>query len=45
MDGTPLIDLKPYVPEFDIRPGARAGWLEDARGRVQVMTSDDRFKG
>jgi tRNA-Thr(GGU) m(6)t(6)A37 methyltransferase TsaA len=45
LDGTPLIDLKPYVPEFDIRPGARAGWLEDARGRVQEMTSDDRFKG
>jgi tRNA-Thr(GGU) m(6)t(6)A37 methyltransferase TsaA len=27
LDGTPVLDIKPYVPEFDIRPGARAGWL------------------
>ena len=29
MDGTPLIDLKPYVPKFDERKDARFGWLED----------------
>lgn len=45
LDGTPLIDLKPYVPEFDVRDGARAGWLQEVRGRVQRMVSDDRFKG
>jgi tRNA (adenine37-N6)-methyltransferase len=45
LDGTPLIDLKPYVPEFDVRPDARAGWLEDARGKVRNTVSDDRFKG
>lgn len=28
LDGTPLLDLKPYVPEFDARPQARVGWLE-----------------
>ena len=30
VDGTPLLDIKPYVPQFDAYPGARAGWLEDA---------------
>lgn len=29
LDGTPVLDLKPYVPEFDAFPGARAGWLDE----------------
>jgi tRNA (adenine37-N6)-methyltransferase len=29
LDGTPLLDIKPYVPEFDLRTGVRSGWLED----------------
>ncbi len=28
LDGTPLLDIKPYVPDFDLRPDARAGWYE-----------------
>jgi tRNA-Thr(GGU) m(6)t(6)A37 methyltransferase TsaA len=28
LNGTPLLDIKPYVPEFDIRTGVRAGWYE-----------------
>lgn len=40
LDGTPLLDLKPYVPEFDHRPEARIGWLE---GKVAQRLSDDRF--
>lgn len=31
LDGTPLIDIKPYVPKFDHRDAERIGWLE---GRV-----------
>jgi tRNA-Thr(GGU) m(6)t(6)A37 methyltransferase TsaA len=26
LDGTPLIDIKPYVPEFDVRTDVRIGW-------------------
>ena len=26
LDGTPLIDIKPYVPEFDQRTNVRVGW-------------------
>lgn len=32
LDGTPVVDIKPYVPYADAFPEARAGWLE---GRVQ----------
>lgn len=27
LDGTPLLDLKPYVPKFDYRAVTRTGWL------------------
>ena len=27
LDGTPLLDIKPYVPGFDVRDGASSGWL------------------
>ncbi|MBN1890781.1 MAG: tRNA (N6-threonylcarbamoyladenosine(37)-N6)-methyltransferase TrmO [Thermoflexales bacterium] len=26
LDGTPLLDIKPYVPDFDLRAGVRTGW-------------------
>jgi tRNA (adenine37-N6)-methyltransferase len=44
IDGTPLLDIKPYVPEFDSRPDAVGGWFEKARGAVSSKLSDDRFK-
>ncbi|MFC1597033.1 tRNA (N6-threonylcarbamoyladenosine(37)-N6)-methyltransferase TrmO [Planctomycetota bacterium] len=43
LDGTPLLDIKPYVPEFDHHPADRVGWLEQARGAVKNMKADDRF--
>ncbi len=44
LDGTPLLDIKPYVPEFDPLPVERVGWLERAKGKVQGKRSDDRFR-
>ena len=44
LDGTPLLDLKPYVPEFDRQPKARIGWLEHAKAQVRTAKSDDRFR-
>jgi tRNA-Thr(GGU) m(6)t(6)A37 methyltransferase TsaA len=44
LDGTPLLDIKPYVPEFDHYPADRVGWLEKANGMVQTKRSDDRFR-
>ena len=43
LNGTPLLDLKPYVPEFDHRPDARIGWLERVKGNLRTKVSDDRF--
>jgi tRNA-Thr(GGU) m(6)t(6)A37 methyltransferase TsaA len=28
LDGTPLLDIKPYIPEFDLRTDVRTGWYE-----------------
>lgn len=28
MDGTPVLDVKPYLPEIEAKPEARAGWTE-----------------
>jgi tRNA-Thr(GGU) m(6)t(6)A37 methyltransferase TsaA len=28
LDGTPLLDIKPYVPDFDHRADVRVGWYE-----------------
>lgn len=30
LDGTPLLDIKPYVEEFDVRQGCRQGWYVNA---------------
>jgi tRNA-Thr(GGU) m(6)t(6)A37 methyltransferase TsaA len=30
LDGTPLLDIKPYSPKFDCFEVSRNGWLEDA---------------
>lgn len=41
LDGTPLLDIKPYVPEFDAYPDAKAGWLDQRRDERRV--ADARF--
>ena len=44
LDETPLLDIKPYIPDFDAYPDAIAGWQEKHRGKVNKQKSDDRFK-
>jgi tRNA-Thr(GGU) m(6)t(6)A37 methyltransferase TsaA len=44
LDETPLLDIKPYVPEFDRLAVERVGWLEQAKGKVRGKRSDDRFR-
>lgn len=44
LDGTPLLDIKPYVPEFDSREGVRTGWLEEAKKTVAKRRADNRFE-
>ena len=44
LDGTPLLDIKPYVPEFDAQVEVRTGWLEKTTKTVSNQKSDDRFR-
>jgi tRNA (Thr-GGU) A37 N-methylase len=41
--GTPLLDIKPYVPEFDAHPSSKAGWLDECR--EDRREADHRFHG
>lgn len=45
LDGTPVLDIKPYVPEFDRPEKVRIGWLEQATDRSRTVRSDTRFDG
>lgn len=43
LDGTPLLDIKPYLPEFDSREATARGWLEGKSGKARELKADDRF--
>jgi tRNA (Thr-GGU) A37 N-methylase len=44
LDGTPLLDIKPYVPAFDDRAGASLGWFAGRLDRLVEARSDGRFR-
>jgi putative methyltransferase, YaeB/AF_0241 family len=44
LDGTPLLDLKPYVPSFDSYPDSCCGWFEHVAENAKEVRSDDRFR-
>jgi tRNA (Thr-GGU) A37 N-methylase len=44
VDGTPLLDIKPYVPEFDARKVVRIGWLSKRADKVHLKKADERFR-
>jgi len=43
LNGTPLIDIKPYVPGFDTKEVTAIGWLEKSYEKAISLKSDDRF--
>jgi tRNA (adenine37-N6)-methyltransferase len=43
LNGTPLIDIKPYVPGFDTKEVTSVGWLEKSHEKAISLKSDDRF--
>jgi tRNA-Thr(GGU) m(6)t(6)A37 methyltransferase TsaA len=43
LDGTPVLDLKPYVPTFDCVAAERIGWFAGKVDRVHDLRADDRF--
>jgi len=43
LDGTPLLDIKPFNPAIDHRAGCRVGWMEGRFEARNELVSDDRF--
>lgn len=43
IDGTPLLDIKPYVPEFDTREVEKIGWLRKKVHKILASKDDGRF--
>ena len=46
LDGTPLLDIKPYVPQLyeDTIDELKIGWFESNHKKAKSQKSDDRFK-
>lgn len=55
VDGTPILDVKPYIPEWDSVPDASAGWVKDApfptlkvafsaQARVDIAAAEKRLR-
>ena len=42
LDGSPVIDIKPYVPKFDAFPNSRAGWCDQSPPSARTH-ADNRF--
>ncbi len=43
LDGTPVLDIKPYISDFDSYPDSTSGWQEKHKGKVHKKKSDSRF--
>ena len=44
LDGTPLLDIKPYIENFDAVVGSSSGWMTADKQEVADKRSDSRFK-
>jgi tRNA-Thr(GGU) m(6)t(6)A37 methyltransferase TsaA len=44
LDGTPIIDIKPYIANFDkVEGDSKSGWMKASQEEVSLKKSDDRF--
>jgi len=43
LDNTPLLDIKPYVPDFDNNTEFKKGWLEGKIDPEEKRKADERF--
>lgn len=44
LDGTPVLDIKPYVPEFDVWRAERIGWFAGKVENAETFKADERFR-
>jgi len=45
LDGTPLLDIKPYLPDCDAFFSEKTGWFPGGNSCLTSTLSDDRFSG
>nr|WP_275039756.1 tRNA (N6-threonylcarbamoyladenosine(37)-N6)-methyltransferase TrmO [Halorubrum tebenquichense] len=43
VDGTPLLDVKPFVPEFDVPSETETGWMDASASAIRSKQADERF--
>jgi tRNA-Thr(GGU) m(6)t(6)A37 methyltransferase TsaA len=43
LNGTPLLDIKPYVPQFNNAKNVKIGWLTDKKDKIRTRRADNRF--
>lgn len=44
LDGTPVLDIKPYVPQLDVRETERIGWFARGLDQLPDRLSDERMR-
>ena len=44
LDGTPVLDIKPYVPAFDVWQAERIGWFAGKVDEAETCKADERFR-
>ena len=45
LNGSPLLDIKPYITAFDSVQQSRSGWMKSSEEEVACKRSDTRFAG
>ncbi len=43
LNGSPVLDIKPYIPAFDYHQPERIGWYQSKEQRDSLVLADDRF--
>jgi len=43
LNGTPLLDIKPYIQDFDLHKIEKSGWIENKTEGIEGTMSDNRF--
>jgi tRNA-Thr(GGU) m(6)t(6)A37 methyltransferase TsaA len=44
IDGTPLLDIKPYISEVDAHEVEKTGWLSGKAEKMHNVKADERFR-
>jgi tRNA-Thr(GGU) m(6)t(6)A37 methyltransferase TsaA len=43
LDGSPVLDIKPYITQFDVFETTKKGWIEKNSHKMEVQKDDGRF--